>query len=247
MIAKIFIWISIFVLIDFFVNGSHVNDVDFQRLVEDVAKLKEINAKMEDDIENRVAKLEQLAKIGTLRTCQEYSKFGLASDGVYLIDPDGPLLGHEPFKVFCNFTSGSTEVYHDSEDLIDVEHCHDPGCYNKTITYTDGENYNQIKPVPASQILALIELSSSCSQSFSYDCLLAPLTSEGVDYAYWTDRHGDIYNYFTGENQGFHVCDCEFTEDGCAEEDTKNNKCNCDANLPVMLQDTGVITNSTAL
>ena len=67
MIAKIFIWISIFVLIDFFVNGSHVNDVDFQRLVEDVAKLKEINAKMEDDIENRVAKLEQLAKIGTLR------------------------------------------------------------------------------------------------------------------------------------------------------------------------------------
>ena len=67
MIAKIFIWISIFVLIDFFVNGSHVNDVDFQRLVEDVAKLKEINAKMKDDIENRVAKLEQLAKIGTLR------------------------------------------------------------------------------------------------------------------------------------------------------------------------------------
>ena len=67
MIAKIFIWISIFVLIDFFVNGSHVNDVDFKRLVEDVAKLKEINAKMEDDIENRVAKLEQLAKIGTLR------------------------------------------------------------------------------------------------------------------------------------------------------------------------------------
>ena len=78
MFAKILIWISIFVFIDFFVNGSHVNDVDFQRLVEDVAKLKEINAKMEydienrvakmeDDIENRVAKLEQLAKIGTLR------------------------------------------------------------------------------------------------------------------------------------------------------------------------------------
>jgi len=247
MIAKIFIWISIFVLIDFFVNGSHVNDVDFQRLVEDVAKLKEINAKMEDDIENRVAKLEQLAKIGTLRTCQEYARFGLASDGVYLIDPDGPLLGHEPFNVFCNFTSGATEIYHNSESVVQVEHCHDPGCYNKTITYTDGENFNEMKPVPASQILALIELSSACSQSFSYDCLLAPLTSEDVDYAYWTDRHGDVYNYYTGQNQGSHVCDCTFAEDGCAEEDTKHNRCNCDANLPVMLKDTGVITNSTAL
>ena len=29
--------------------------------------------------------------------------------------------------------------------------------------------------------------------------------------------------------------------------ETKNNRCNCDANLPVPLTDTGIITNSTAL
>ena len=73
------------------------------------------------------------------------------------------------------------------------------GCYSKPIIYTDGKNVNEINPIPDSQILALIELSSYCSQSFSYDCLLAPLTDEGVDYAYWTDRHGDNYHYFTGD------------------------------------------------
>ena len=50
-------------------------------------------------------------------------------------------------------------------------------------------------------------------------------------------------NYFwPGSNVGNHVCDCTFTEDGCAEEDTKHNRCNCDANLPVMLQDTGKVS-----
>ena len=29
-----------------------------------------------------------------------------ATSGNFLIDPDGPLLGHEPFMVFCNFSAG---------------------------------------------------------------------------------------------------------------------------------------------
>ena len=53
-------------------------------------------------------------------------------------------------------------------------------------------------PVPSSQILSLIQLSSSCSQSFTYNCYLAPLSIDESDYAYWTDRHGGINNYFTG-------------------------------------------------
>ena len=27
----------------------------------------------------------------------------------------------------CDFTTGATEVMHDTEKLTDVEHCHDPG------------------------------------------------------------------------------------------------------------------------
>ena len=34
-------------------------------------------ATLEEDIEDRVSKLEDLSKTGTLRTCSEYAKFGL--------------------------------------------------------------------------------------------------------------------------------------------------------------------------
>ena len=56
-------------------------------------------AKMEDDIEERVSKLEDLAKIGTLRSCSKYAAYGLETSGAYMIDPDGGLLGQEPFQV----------------------------------------------------------------------------------------------------------------------------------------------------
>ena len=42
-----------------------------------------------------------------------------------------------------------------------------------------------------------------------------------------------------GSNKGFHVCDCHYTEEGCVEEATRQNTCNCDANLPIPLSDTG--------
>jgi len=69
----------------------------------------------DDSIEERISKLEQLSRIGTLRSCSEYARYGLEETGAYIIDPDGPLIGQEPFQVFCNFTSGSTEIYHDTE------------------------------------------------------------------------------------------------------------------------------------
>ena len=51
------------------------------------------------ELEDRVAKLEDLAKIGTLRSCYEYSQYGLKTSGPYMIDPDGGLIGQEPFQV----------------------------------------------------------------------------------------------------------------------------------------------------
>ena len=90
---------------------------------------------------------------------------------------------------------------------------------------------------------------------------VAPL-QDVVDYAYWTDRHGINNTYFTGNkmmgffldknlfsgsNFGYHVCDCHYEDEGCMEEVDKDTTCNCDANLPIPLHDTGVITNMTAL
>ena len=108
-------------------------------------KLNDYAEKLEGEdpeIEERLTKLEDLAKIGTLRSCFEYSQYGLKTSGSYMIDPDGGLIGQEPFqvlnwykknfitfkiKVYCNFTTGATEVLHDTEVLTEVEHCHDPG------------------------------------------------------------------------------------------------------------------------
>jgi hypothetical protein len=138
-----------------------------------------------NDVEERLEKLEELSRVGTLRTCDEYSSFGLKTSRKYLIDPDGLLVGEPPFTVFCNFDvdggQAGTEVFHNSENLSDVEHCHDPGCFSTNITYTDGILG---EPVPISQIDALIALSRSCDQSFYYECTQAPLRDEGLDYGF---------------------------------------------------------------
>ena len=68
--------------------------------IEDRLTKLEHLAKIENDnIEDRVTKLEDLAKIVTLRSCFEYSQYGLKTSGSYMIDPDGGLIGQEPFQV----------------------------------------------------------------------------------------------------------------------------------------------------
>ena len=52
-----------------------------------------------DELKAQVNKFEELAKVNILRSCAEYTKFGLSASGLYFIDPDGPLLGEPPFKV----------------------------------------------------------------------------------------------------------------------------------------------------
>jgi len=212
--------------------------------LEDDHDIKDLFKRLKDDLEDRVAKLEDLAKIGTLRSFYEYSQYGLKTSGPYMIDPDGGLIGQEPFQVHCDFTTGATEVMHDTEKLTDVEHCHDPGCYQKNITYINGLTQEGVSMY---QIVSLIELAAYCEQEIQYDCTLAPLTDEGVDYAFWEDRQGETNVYYTGSNYGTHVCDCHYEAEGCIEEETKHNSCNCDANLPIPSTDTGTITNMTAL
>lgn len=196
-----------------------------------------------DELVERVAKLEDLSKLTTLRSCSEYAKFGLKRSGMYMIDPDGPLIGQEPFQVVCNFATGATEVMHNLEDKQPIKRCHKPGCYEKDVKYINGANS---EPVEKSQLEALIELSNVCEEDFHYNCKSAPLKVGDVDYAFWEDRHGGKNMYFTGSNYGVHSCDCHFTDD-CHNGDDQGHKCNCDSNEPLELTDTGTITNMTAL
>ena len=134
------------------------------------------------DINDELKYLKEISKLKTARTCQEMYEFGIRTSNYYFIDPDGPLIGKEPIQVYCEFNEDNvaTKISHNSEDKINVDHCEDPGCYSKEITYE----------APMEQIESLIELSKSCSQEFRYDCFLAPLQDEGVNYASWIDRNG---------------------------------------------------------
>ena len=86
------------------------------------------------------------------------------------------------------------------------------GCYEKDITYSYPDGQNRV-PVPMTQIESLIQLSDFCDQEFHYDCTLAPLNAEDVDFAFWEDRHGNKNNYFTGNkikrnNEHTYIHDC---------------------------------------
>ena len=76
-----------------------------------------------------------------LRTCHELEQNGAQTSGMYLIDPDGEMIGDDPINVYCDFKDGEnaiTEVY----NLDNMEQ----------------------------QIEALIQLSSSCLQNVTLKC-----------------------------------------------------------------------------
>ena len=172
-------------------------------------------------------------------TCEEMADYGVNQSNYYLVDPDGPLMGNEPIRVYCEFSEGSvsTIISHDSEETIEVGHCTDPGCYSRQITYD----------APIEQIQSLIELSNTCNQQIKYDCFLSPLQIEGIDFGFWRDKNGDDQIYWTDSHFGEHVCSCHYSEEGCFDQETLGNTCNCDSNKPSELSDVGIITNSSAL
>ena len=62
------------------------------------------------------------------------------------------------------------------------------------------------------QIVALIDLSSSCSQTIITNCTHSPLEN----YALWTDRQSSRRKYWHGDNSdGKNGCKCMTSEAGC--------------------------------
>ena len=221
---------------------------DFTRNSNELNDLKKQIAD-EPDLDEIVEKLKQLSKIGTLRSCEEYAAFGIRTSGLFPIDPDGILVGQPPFVAFCRFDDNTglvvTEVMHAySENVTNVEHCADPGCYSRNLKYVSGDDGHFIE---TSQLQALVELSSNCEQTFYYECTLAPLRNQDVDYAYWIGLDGKTNTYFTGSDSSVHSCDCYYTEEGCEAHDVLDTACNCDANVPTPLVDTGILTKSSSL
>ena len=79
MFAKLLFYMCIGVLINTaFVDSDDFNDELHQlirKMQQKIDSLEAKDAKREADIEERVGKLEQLSRIGTLRSCAEYARF----------------------------------------------------------------------------------------------------------------------------------------------------------------------------
>ena len=82
-------------------------------------------------MQDRLTHLEELSKLQVQRSCHEMSEYGVTKDDYYYVDPDGPLVGSEPIRVFCDFSSSDgavTSVMHDSEGRMEVDkRCEEAG------------------------------------------------------------------------------------------------------------------------
>ena len=195
------------------------------------------NPPKNETVEGRLQHLEELSKTQSLRSCHEYEEYGTKRSGMYEIDPDGPLIGSPPFLVYCDFELHTTEVTHNHEGATnEIDHCTGHMCYHLDIKY----------PADIQQIVSLIDLSETCTQDISFDCFLAPLYTDNQPIGVWVNRNGENEIYFTGSNSGQHICECGVIRNCSGAE--RNLTCNCDAaDLPIMQNDSGKITNMTEL
>ncbi|XP_057368213.1 uncharacterized protein LOC130689201 [Daphnia carinata] len=168
------------------------------------------------------------------RTCYEMSEANpLLDSGMYWIDPDGKGIGDDAFTVYCNMTSGSTLIFHDTEPKTDVGHCAGRGCYSRKINYGASSR----------QVAALIALSEECQQSITYECISAPLQFNGVDFSWWDDKNGESQYFWSGNNKSMHTCQCGIDRN-CVES---HITCNCDSIFQKPLTDSGIITDKNIL
>ena len=122
----------------------------------------------------------QLLKLA--KTCDDLARCGLTESGEYELDPDGPMFGEEPIRVFCNFATNSTVIRPDSNE-IKLQNCDSgPACASVNISY--GGHIDQI--------ISIVERSSVCQQEIVFSCNVAPLVLDGVSFASWRYRNGAI-------------------------------------------------------
>lgn len=109
------------------------------------------------------------------KSCQEIRSFNPSlPSAMYWIDPDGQGVGDGPIAAHCDMSTGfrlicmellirlvtiagigTTSIPHDTESVMDMGNCRDPGCYTRQVTYK----------ASLRQMAALIDLSSECRQS----------------------------------------------------------------------------------
>ena len=208
-----------------------------ERLNNEVTQLKSEgipnSSTMDPEINNRVETLEELSKLRLAPTCEHLSMYGITKSGTYHINLNKDELGAKPVEVYCNFTTMTTELMHDSKEPVSIGKCSSPGCSKHQIEYL----------ASASQIQELLDLSVECMQDITFDCHSAPLEHNDVSLASWIGRTGQQHQFFDGSNPEEHTCKCG-TDESCIYT---HLNCNCNAKKPVWMQDSGTITNMDLL
>jgi len=166
-------------------------------------------------------------------------KSGLSgsSSGNYMIDPDGNG-GVTPFSVFCDMRDkggvGVTVISHDSESRTHVgtNGCNGRGCYSKDVRYTG---------VSTAQLAALTRVSQNCEQFIKFECNNDVAFIEN-SYAWWVSRDGTRMNYWGGATGHDKMCAC-----GVTNSCSNGNKCNCYNSAGGWREDSGLLTDKSAL
>ena len=161
-----------------------------------------------------------------------------APSGSYVIDPDGEG-GVIAFTVVCDMTDknnvGVTVITHDSEDRTLVQGCEPAGCYERDIHYT-GINLLQLGKLTA--------IYAHCEQFIKYECRSSILLNNGNMFGWWVSRDRDKMTYWGGANSiPLYKYACGVTGT-CARS---RHGCNCDENVGVWREDSGLLTNKSHL
>ncbi|XP_077981230.1 scavenger receptor cysteine-rich domain-containing protein DMBT1-like isoform X2 [Glandiceps talaboti] len=170
-------------------------------------------------------------------SCSELRQAGYESSGDYVIDPDGPNNGVEPFRVYCNMTDsdGFTVLQHDKESRGHVNGFEAGLSFSVDVVYDNN--------ISLAQVAALIERSTECGQYLKYECHGSLINSGATKYAAWSDRNGNQMANWAGAPVGQHICSCGATGT-CSNGKTT---CNCDNNDNVWRYDDGVIIDKEFL
>ena len=165
------------------------------------------------------------------------SRLSGSPSGNYMIDPDGKG-GVTPFSVYCDMSDkggvGVTIISHDSESRTHVgpNGCGSAGCYSKDVRYTG---------VSTAQLAALTRVSQNCEQFIKFECN-NDVTFIEESHAWWVSRDGTRMNYWGGATGHDNMCAC-----GVTNSCTGGRTCNCDNIGSGWYEDSGLLTDKSAL
>ena len=171
-------------------------------------------------------------------SCREIKSSNMEiPSGNYMIDPDGTG-SLTPFSVYCDMSDkggvGVTVISHDSESRTHVgpNGCFGAGCYSKDVRYTG---------VSTAQLAALTRVSQNCEQFIKFECKNDVEFIED-SYAWWVSRDGTRINYWGGATGYDKMCAC-----GVTNSCTGGRNCNCDNYGTGWREDSGLLTDKSAL